>query len=200
MIRSLRQAKADLSEHQAKFYEAIAGALREFIAEYAIKRKDLSVRSERSIIHDLMVKHIKREFTGIPGIATYFKHNLFLLGVGGSYTIKLKKLNRRLRTSNATTQLVLDFLRQQLEIPGLEGPTCLHLGYKLHPVELTKSEIYITCPNGRRLAWDWLLDSGAAATRVPVVPFAPKLPTARPRRTDKARENAATEEPKSHRD
>jgi hypothetical protein len=188
MIRSREQATVDLAEYEVKFTTAITAALKEFVSEYAAKRKDLSARSERSIVHDLMVKHIKLEFADVPGVATYFKHNLFLLGIRGAYTIKLKMLDSRLRTRNHVTQLVIKFLEQRLQptIPGCEHPTNLHLGYKLvDPVELTKSAIYITCPNGKRLEWDWPLASKEAEKAAPsVVPFVlPKTPLVRPRKS-----------------
>lgn len=181
MIRSLEQAKIDLQTYAGRFHRVVATALIEFVAEYAAKRKDLSPRSERSIIHDLMVKHATREFSNEAGFAIYTKNNLFLLGARGRYTLKLKKLDSRLRTANHVTQLVLDFLGQQLEIPGAENPTCLHLGYRLNRIELTKSEIYITCPSERAIAWEWELGAEGSAGQQNVMPFAPKPPVVRRR-------------------
>ncbi len=186
MIRSREQAKADLAQYEAKFTAAIKAALKEFVSDYAAQRKDLSARSERSIVHDLMVKHVTREFAGVPGVAAFLKRNLFTLGVRGVYTIKLKKLDTRLRTRNHSTQLVVKYLEQHFQpaIPGCEHPTNLHLGYKLaDPMELTKSAIYITCPNGTRLEWDWPLAEESAETLPSVVPFVlPKTPLVRHRK------------------
>lgn len=187
MIRSRKQAETDLAEYELKFTEAVKAALKEFVSGYASKRKDLSARSERSIVHDLMVKHIRIGFADLPGIAIRLKRNLFLLGIRGAYTIKPKMLDARLRTKNNVTQLVLNFLEQrplQKTLPGCEHPTNLHLGYKLvDPVELTRSEIYITCPNGEGLAWEWPL-ADEAEKAASVVPFTlPETPPlVRPRK------------------
>jgi hypothetical protein len=191
MIRSRETAEVDLAGYEAKFTATVRDALKEFVSEYAAKRKDLTARSERSIVHDLMVKHARVHFAGLPGVAIYFKRNLFLLGINGAYTIKLKMLDKRLRTRNNVTQLVIKFLEQRLQptIPGCEHPTNLHLGYKLvDPIELTKSSIYITCPNGKRLEWDWPLAPDEAERAAPiVVPFAPPKtgPLVRPRKSAK---------------
>lgn len=144
----------DLRPYVADLCECVQSALEDFAREHGPYRHRYTTRTEASIIHDYMVDHVKRRFP--------FKlhQNLFLLELNGKYLIKLKKLDKQLRSRNYPTQMVLDFLtQQQLELFDLPTPINLQLGYQRHPIEVTQSKVWLTRPNGRLLDWMWPLSA-----------------------------------------
>jgi hypothetical protein len=190
MIRSLEDAQQELGPHAPLIYRAIEKALAEFMDNHALLRYRYSARTEASIIHDLMVAHLRQDLDGIPGIGFRVKRNLFLVGVDGKWTIRVKKLDRKLMSSNIMTQQVMDFLTQvQLRIPGVDEPTNLQAGYQRQGAQVTDSPVWLTCPNGQRVEWAWRLEGAAADTspivvpipQAPVSPVRPVAPRVRPR-------------------
>lgn len=131
--------------------------------DYAHLRHRLSVRSEASIIHDEMVRQLKLHLEGLPGVGFELRQNLFLVGISGTWNIRAKRLNSTLRSSNIPTQQVLSFLAQvQPDIPGLEGPTNLEVGYRLIGAQVAAAPIWLTCPDGPSLAWTLQLTAEAS--------------------------------------
>lgn len=162
--------------------ECVLKAHAGFLSKYAELRADQTIRTDRSAIHDQMVKEIKAVFGDgkVPGFTcTHSKrYNLFLLNFKDKYLIKPKKLNERLRSSNNPTQLVLDFLGQLTSprLPGLD-PTHLHLGYQpMGATGTSQPRVWIVCPNkNRKPHWVWELETEGIV--VPLTPAAePEVP------------------------
>jgi len=90
---------------------------------------------------------------------------------------------------NHPTQLALDFVAQgPLRLfPDLEPALHLNVGYHA-PATLATSTVWITCPNGDALRWEWQISEEADAVRFPTlapmtqpVPSGIRRPRARPR-------------------
>lgn len=172
MIRSLDHAQSELRPVVSSLRGAIQRAIEGYLQEHSQLRHRYTARTESSIIHDYMVREVEAEVDGVRGIGTFRKRGLFLVGVEGRWTIRLKKLDGRLQSSNIPTQQAMDFLQQiQPEIPGLEGPTNLQLGYQRRDPELASSPIFLTCPNGPRPEWVWPL----AEAQDPIEPTGARL-------------------------
>ena len=182
MIRSVEEAVDDLSEQYfPRIALAIQQALSEFVSDHAHLRHRYTQRTEASIIHDLMVAHLRQELDGLPGVSFQLRRNLFLIGVEGRWVFRAKRLDRLLKSKNIPTQQVLDFLGQvQLEIPGAESPTNLQIGYQREGAELAPSRLWVTCPVGPHLAWSWQLTESEEWQGGPLAePLAP-LPVVQP--------------------
>jgi hypothetical protein len=173
MKASRSQAQSELAPYADRLFRCIQDAVRGYLGEHGWLAYRYSRRTEASIIHDYMVARVKSEFDGEPGVTWVQRRGLFLLIVGNSYLIKLKKHDRRLRTHNISTQLSFDFLSQrQLELPGMPpAATNLHLGYQ-PGVTLASSTYWITCRDGSYIEWAWPLDD-FAPTVLPVEHVAP---------------------------
>lgn len=146
--------------------------------------------SQANVLRDYIVRNIKREFPdGIDGIRHQEKRGLFLLCVRDAYILRFKKLGRGRRTMNHPTQLSLDFLLQQpLQLfPNLAPALHLNVGY--HPgATLASSTVWITCPNGEALEWDWQISGDSDVIQIPafMTPAGPaparlRTPRARPK-------------------
>jgi hypothetical protein len=100
-----------------------------------------------------------------------FAQNRFLLRLGG-HQIRLKKFSSSLETSNTPTQLVLDFLWQKVsDLFSSEPSSNLHLGYIPDGLDLLKSPVWITCPNGpTTIEWVYELRPEAGQVQYPILP------------------------------
>lgn len=166
MACCLNEAKADLGALSARFEQCVRGALSDYTNQYAALRYRHSKRTQASIIHDLMVARFTDEFGGAERgvaneVALHSKGNLRLIVAGGGkYKIKMKKLDRNLAAKNIPTQAALRFVWQQLSFIQVPSPTNLFIGYQVaNDAELTASKVWITCPAGNVVGWDWELAS-----------------------------------------
>jgi hypothetical protein len=178
MATTLDQARIDFGPYVDRLRGCIKTAIANYQTEIGRFAYRHTKRSEASLIHDYMVDAVKAEFDGESGISFSTYRNLFTVNFFHKYLIKLKKHDRKLRTRNVPTQLVLDWLDQgQLDLPGMpDEATNLHLGYQ-PGMTLATSKIWLTCPDGSVLDWKWEL-AGEEPTELPVV--TPRRP-ARPR-------------------
>jgi hypothetical protein len=164
MIRSKQEAQSDLGRFAGLLFASVRNGLREF-RQYGPLRYRHRKRTDSSIINDLIVDQARQNFADIPGVEFTDRYKCFLLGFFGRWVVKFKKLDENLRPAISDTQTFLDFVNQQAapELPGAEGPTNLHLGYlRLNQVALEDSSVFLVCPQGRRLSWEWeLLDDGS---------------------------------------
>lgn len=169
MPKTRAQALADLERYQATMWSIVKDGVTDYVTDYAALRRRHSLRSQSSIINDLMVERAKQHFSDMPGVRFIRRGNGFRILLGDDYVIKLKKLNQKLQASNVMTQAVFAFITQapgasaQLQLKGMPPPpTNLHLGYQLKGVELTNPNIWVVCPDGMKVGWEWELKNTGA--------------------------------------
>src|SRR4051812_32688436 len=158
MLRSLAQAKDELTDVAPLIEGAIRNALQRYTTEHAAQRRDYSPRSQASIIHDLMVTETKKALGDQKGVVCMTARGAFVVIVRQTYIIKLKKLGYRLRTSNIPTQTSMAFINQQplqLTFANVPAETHLVFGYKPKAAELLSAPIWVTCPMGSGVCWSW---------------------------------------------
>lgn len=180
MTATIDQARGDLAPYVARLRGCITSAIASYqgeIGKFAFRH---SKRSQASLIHDYMVDAIKAEFDDEPGVTYSTRRNLFTVNFFHKYLIKLKKHDGRLRTRNIPTQLVLDWLDQkQLDLPGMpDEATKLHLGYQ-PGMTLATSKVWLTCPDGSVLDWQWEL-AGDEPVELPIPKPVPRPVRPRP--------------------
>lgn len=181
MAAVLSQAQTDLAPYAARLEGCVRKALDEYVKGYKKLRRRHSKRTQASIIQDLMVAAAEDEFgsaeRGVAkDVAVYTKGNLRFIAVnGGLYKIKLKKLDQHRAASNIPTQAALSFC-QQMCFDSIPSSTNLHLGYQvLNDAALTESKVWIACPTGSAVGWEWELVEADTSTRAvtEVVPIKP---------------------------
>jgi len=188
MHKTRDEAKAQLNVIADDLLACWAAALKEFIETYNTLRVKWSKRSESSVIHDLVIHHIRQRFDDDhPYARARQKGNLSYLevnvGIGGKFTMRFKKLNRDLSASNIRTQSVMSFIKQQqqVELPGVEKPVNVWVGYQPAEGSLLDSRIFVVCPEGFRIAWYWELTKSAEVVPLPQRQSTAKKPTSRVR-------------------
>lgn len=184
MKHTVREYLPDsLQPYEPSLYAIVREAIALFLVRFGTLRAGMTIRSERSNIHDCMVEMAKRFFPA----NSFFSQNLFTLRVGG-HQIKLKKHNESLETSSQPTQMVLAFDSQErTDLFGEVQNTNIQLGYIPDGLDLMKSSILITCPRAhKKIDWVYELrpDSGATLSPIPTTTL-PDGPSARPSVTPK---------------
>lgn len=111
-----------------------------------------------------MRKHARFQLDNIPGVLVIEGSQTFLINWWDRWVMKLKKLNHDFSTSNIQTQQVMLFNGQQLEMPTLEQPTNVYLGYTLNKTKSGAKGIHLVCPNSSRTYWAWHLSSDEPMT------------------------------------
>jgi hypothetical protein len=163
----------DLAPHEAALYHVVREGLSLFDSRHGRVRAGLSVRSERSLIHDCMVEEAQKVFS--PG-QWMRRGNLFLLALG-PYRIKLKKFGPHLITSSYPTQAVFDFLAQQVRKLFDLDVENLQLGYVPLGLSVTDYPIWIAKPRvDGRPEWEHELTGGSAAALMDLPKTNPNIP------------------------
>ena len=168
MRTTIRESLPDsLQPFEPALRAVVRDGLTLFQSRFSSLRAGMTIRSERSNIHDCMVEIAKKSFPN----DFLLSQNRFILRLGG-HQIKLKKFNRSLKTSNYPTQLVFDFLFQKVgDLFPSEPSTNLHLGYIPDDIDLVASPVWITCPDGPlSLAWGCELMPEAGQLASPILP------------------------------
>jgi hypothetical protein len=187
MVASLVQARIDLGPYVQRLARCVQLAIAEFLKDQGKFIAKMETRTQAGILRDYIVAEIRSEFPeDEPGIHHTTRSNLYLLSIHNLYFLRFKKLDRRLRTRNNPTQMSLDYLLQRpLELfPDLEPATHLNLGYR-PGLTIATSSIWITCPDGNALEWEWgLSEAEEPAQLTPVAPTERRVRRVRPRRLD----------------
>jgi hypothetical protein len=171
-----------LQQYESDLASVVRDGLALFNTRFGTLRPGMTTRSERSNVHDCMGEMAKKQ---LPKFCRQ-RGNLFLIAIG-QYRIKLKKLSPTLAASSYPTQAVFDFLKQKVQSLFEDGSLVnLHLGYVPDGMDLLKSTVYMTCPDGvRNLAWFYEMpaaDASAIPAILPAtVPDVPKAPRVRPK-------------------
>lgn len=165
--RVLESLPVTLQEHESSLHGVVREAITLFQSRFGALRAGMTIRSERSNIHDCMVEIAKKIFPN----NFFFTRNLFTLRIGG-HQIKLKKHDEHLETSSSPTQMVLDFEGQkQIDLFGEEPSTHIHLGYVPDNMDLMKSPVWITCPRAyKKIDWVYELRAEAGQALAPIPP------------------------------
>lgn len=190
MVRTKAEARGSLGPIEPLLAEVVSSAFEDYEHDTPTVRSFLRRGAQATVIHSLMVKHARRLFAGMDGVEIHDDGQLFCLVIRGEWTIKFRMLGAGLHVASTGTQLGMDFAEQvptpiygqQMALFSLEGPTYIHVGYRLNKTKTGIASIHVVCPNGeRRNHWDYDLDDNAAIGAVPV-PIAPKTPTIDPQR------------------
>lgn len=173
IIDVLHTHAADLTESVTEAWTASAPHR----AEHEFKR------THRCIVHDQIVRALRRRFDGKPGVYMYEKHETAYLVLDGVVVVRVKHGDRNGLGKNNHTQSSFAFVKADAdpsELPlGLPDVQRVDVTYLLNPFETKIEAIMATARDGDTVLWSEPLYPAAAA---PVE----MLPAALARDTDPA--------------
>jgi len=195
------EAKAILEPHVDSITHCILLGWNDYTTRYSAETHLHETRTKANLIRDHIVYHARREFCDKPGVVLREFNGLFLVEVDGKLSIRFKKLDCGLRSSNIPTQQALAF-NQQLLLPGIPpAPTRLNAGYVPNEWWTDIKGLFVVCPNGNGVEWSIEIaesESTPAISEFPM-PTHDSATTATPRvrpRTDEALREVTTHESK----
>ena len=128
-----------------------------------------------AVIWDVTVCVARREFKSCEGviIRDFPRQKLFYLVVQDHLVLRFKKLDRSLKSANYPTDRIDAYRNQALRetlFPSFH--THAEVGYVADATGSELTGIYVTCPDGRHLAWYIKIGGGSTIERY----AAPELP------------------------
>ena len=181
--------KEDLDRYTEWVHEGV----RDYFSHYeAGDRRVHSKRSRSSLINDHIINRVYRGFEEIQGANLIWRRGRYLLAVKDTFLGSFKKLDQTMRSRSVPTRQALAFVGQLPYFGMPEGVTHLILGYRLNDLETDAEGIYIVCPDGDSISWQWQI-GGPGILELPLgvaAPSAPSMPKA-PRRAKLKKDVAA---------
>lgn len=136
----------------------------------------LETRTWAGLVHDNIVAHAQRRFSGMgPGVVVSSACGFLTIDFHGKIILRFKKLRKNLRPSNVATGQQDDFRQQQL---FSSVATKVTAGYRVDALGTIIRDIQIVCWLDSHLNWslrmpDLCGDTGVAQ---PMSPDAPRKP------------------------
>jgi len=113
-----------------------------------------TTRSRASSFRDYLVHDLTDAFEQYDNIHRIEQRGMVLWVIEEKVALRIKKLDDNLVSSNHYTQQSLDFVNQQLLLPGIDEIIALNMGYVPNEIWTKIDGIYITCPLGtRKVLW-----------------------------------------------
>lgn len=151
---------------QVRIRNCIRQGILDFYAKYAAEFNSgvISKRTKSSLINDHIIHNIKTEFEHDPHVHPFPKNGSYRLSIdNGAIIIRMKKLNKKGRSSNIPTQEVLNFI-EQTSLFAPEYSINLDAGYV---ADGFLSKILIACPHGKNV--EWMIDLDEATNNANII-------------------------------
>ena len=194
------QADLLLSPFKALFVSEIRGAFSDWTALLARNPDEtsgLTSRTQTTYIHERIVYRLsKAEVSSkFPGLRVRKQRGLVLIIVKDQLALKIKKVNRKLRSRNIRTLQTARFDNQEQLIAGMPSLTNATLGHVLDEAAAEPIHIVAVCWEGDHQHWAIRLDeSEGLVVELSVEPVGPPKPETGTRVV--ATDESAKDEPK----
>jgi hypothetical protein len=167
----LNQAQAQklLEPYFTAIKEAIMAGFKYYHRRYADESHRHHARSRANLVNDHIVDFANRNLAKFPGVKHLSVFGRKLFQVHDEILLHFKKLDRRKLPSNYPTLFALDFMKQkQLELPGLPATLPRLIAGFVPSKDWARVEgVFITCPDGDKVAW--YLDLTAMAEQLETI-------------------------------
>jgi hypothetical protein len=176
---SKKDGMTRLLPYTGKLRAAVREAWRRWLHDFKPKYLSAGPRSERNLVHDLIVEELGKAFAAVPRCGLTKRENRNLLILDDDLILAVKHLNTRRRPANYPTETALAFNDQQT-LPGFLEGVHLILGYVLDELEMEIEDVCVILPNGSTNAWCHSLDSDRSSEIRELLPR-PESATRQPR-------------------
>lgn len=173
-VRTMDQAERDLGEHFDDFRSAVSVANAHLWRTCADDMHRTSGRSRANVLCDWIGDEVSKIMDGKPGVVVTSSYGVSSIALGQEWLLRVHKMNEDGAVATNNTQLRLALEENDLAQGSLFGvppsATLVYLGYVENVANPLEPEVWLTCPDGEKPAWEILL--GRAAPR-PVVELPP---------------------------
>lgn len=169
-IRTEDQARTDLARHLGPLDDLFEAAHAEFRRERRGVAPAMGLGTRASLYRDLIWKHARAYADESKnGAHLHRKSQLFLLGLGGKYLCRVKKLKRGFSVAVSRTPAAADYDANRLPdyasdiFPGCDEATLLYLGWMVPENAPDQIARYLVC-NREDCSVLWAIPLGEGST------------------------------------
>jgi hypothetical protein len=163
-LASDEEAEEALAPHYPDIVASVRTGWRDWREMPPEKALKMGKRTRASIVHDGMLAECRTRLDGRQGVTISEKRSRFVVNFDDKILLQFKMFqNMKLRTSGIPTVQRMQFMFQQLSLPGVPSPTGVFAGYVLDSLEQDVALIALTRPRGPfQNKWTIILDDGSA--------------------------------------
>lgn len=205
---SEEDSRALIKPYRDVLAQSLRGAVDDWGALLALPKSaaltgGISPRTRAGYIHDRVVNRLQQiEIQGsVPGLRMVKIRGLWVVVVRDQLILKLKKLDKSLRSRNIPTLQTKSFDEQSSVLSLAASATNATGGYVLDPLTTMPLYIVAVCWNGRQRLWEIPLEDvedgqvdGSVTVPLDVGPASPSEKPTRTRIADEARTSKKSDE------
>jgi hypothetical protein len=162
---SEKDARTALDSYLPKIYDCIHLAWKDYLMYPDWARIDHSSTTRANIVHDHMIKRAIKSIVDDSSVKHFewSRHHIFVFEQ--RISLRLKKLSQELMPQNIQTEQVKNLNCHEL-VPGIEAAAHLVAGYTLNKLETEVEDVYLVCPNNKKIYWELKLDGSEISSNV----------------------------------
>lgn len=168
-----------LARHEKTLVSAILDGWEEWRALGLGGRLLFIPRSRACLVYDFIAKNAVNALDGQAGVHILCKDETVKILFDDRVVLRFKKASDNGLGSNIETQATMDFVDQQLALPGMPNAHKVEVVYILNHLRTQISQIAVVARDGDKCLWSYLLpiESDTAVIDLPR-PVEPLLPVA----------------------
>ena len=156
-LRNRESAAALLKPHLGTLLQTIEDSLGDWhklLSESPTLTGGLTGRTRANFVHDRMVIRLSAVLSEHPGLRVKRKGQLILVIVEDQMVLKLKKLDKRLRSRNVRTTQADNFFKQEMLDESVFEGTNATAGYVLDKLSAMPTNMVVVCWHNEAKLWE----------------------------------------------
>lgn len=170
-----------LAPYETQLFQAMHGAWDDWKALALGGRLLFPGRTRACLVHDFIVQRAIAAFTGDPAVRLIQRDETAKFVIADQVLLRFKKADENGLGSNIETQATLDYIEQQLELPGVPDVHKIEVVYVLNKLRTQIDRIAVVARDGDVRLWDYVLAPVTTAEIVPLPLVASPEPERGPR-------------------
>jgi hypothetical protein len=192
-VRAMEQAERDLGEHFEAMRTAVSTANAHLWRTYADDMHRMTARSRANVLCDFIGDELGELLLGKPKVSVTHSYGVASYAIDQDWLLRVHKMDEAGMFATNDTQLCLALKDNDLAEATLFGvpqsATVVYLGYIENVANPLQPEVWLTCPDGNKPAWEILLGTVEPPVLValppPTPPDTPSETRIVPKREDK---------------
>lgn len=158
-----------LGKYEGVLHDAFHGGWEDWRGLNLGGRLLFPARSRACIVYDFITQRVMSALADDKAVRAVRRDETIKLIIGDSVALRIKKANENGLGSNIRTQATLEFVEQQLELPGLPNLHKVEAVYVLNPLQTKIDQVLVTARDGDTCLWSYAIapDSGSKVIPLP---------------------------------
>lgn len=141
--------------YEPALYETVHEAWEEWRALLLTGRLLFPARSRACLVHDFIVRRAIAALAGEDSVRVLRRDETAKFIFGDTVALRFKKASDNGLGSNIRTQATLDFVQQQMVLPGVPNAHKVEVVYVLNALQTQIDEVLVTARDGDSRLWSY---------------------------------------------